>query len=423
MGGPWRYRRTLAALFTGPALAFAGACSHGTPPEQPKNPSASQPGEQKTAPPDPPTDRIQRMLTNGTREILTSDVLDETRTFLVHTPPGYAEAESRFPVLYLLDAEVQFQHVVGLVAYLAEIGRIPPMIVVGVVNTRRTRDLTPSRDPRLAESGGADAFARFLGTELIPAVEQRYRTRPYRILVGHSFAGLFATHALVSHPDLFDAHIAISPSLGWGDQLVLRNARERWKGDTTLERFAYLALGDEPGPMTESKDALVAFLQSDAPKGLVWSFEQLKGEDHMSTPHRGIQRGLEVLFTDLQLPDGITDPAAIEAHYRRVSDRFRQPIAPPEGGLTELGYRLLEQGDTRGATGVFGLLAATYPDSPNSHDCLGEALEKGGELQAALEAYGRAVALAEAMDHQLLQLFQQNRDRVRDRVSPGPTSR
>ena len=99
--------------------------------------------------------------------------------------------------------------------------------MVAVPNTDRTRDFTPTHslrrregdddDPCLKNSGGGDAFLRFLKEELIPEIDRTYRTKPYRIIVGHSFGALLALHALQSEPDVFQGYIAIDPSVFWDD--------------------------------------------------------------------------------------------------------------------------------------------------------------------------------------------------------------
>jgi hypothetical protein len=366
------------------------------------------------------TELLARALSIGAHGAIDSKLLGERREYLVYTPPSYVDPESKFPVLYLLDAEAHFHHVTGIVAFLADIGRIPPMIVVGVVNTERTRDLTPSRETHLATSGGAESFVRFLETELIPAIDARYRTHPYRILVGHSFGGLFATHVLVEHPQLFDAYVAASPSLDWGQGLIVRRARERWKGGQRLDGFLYFSLGDEPKEITQSNEELAAFLGTRAPSGLVWAFEHMRGEGHLGTAHRTVYEGLNELFKDLRLPGDLRLPAAVEAHYRALSERFRFPLRPSETSLTNLGYRLLSEDQHHQAVGIFRLLVDTYPDSPNAQDSLGEALEKIGEPEGALESYELAVERATAQGHQLLELFVRNRDRLRDELSKSP---
>ena len=65
---------------------------------------------------------------------------------------------------------------------LADIAAVlPELIVVGVTNTNRSRDLTPpsADDEETAfwdEVGGADRFRRFFREELIPFIDGHYRT-------------------------------------------------------------------------------------------------------------------------------------------------------------------------------------------------------------------------------------------------------
>lgn len=157
----------------------------------------------------------------GSRIQLHSRILNETRTLLISKPDGYDQKTERYPVLYLLDGEDNFVQVVGIVQSLTEADRIPPILVVGIVNTERERDLAPHTEVELEirfhpKNGGANEFLKFIGSELIPYVDLHYRTRPYKMLVGHSLGGLFAVYALASDPRLFNAYIAIDPTaLSW----------------------------------------------------------------------------------------------------------------------------------------------------------------------------------------------------------------
>ena len=155
------------------------------------------------------------LLVLGTRTEIESSVLDETRTLWIYTPPAYDSSNAQFPVLYLLDGDVHFRHATGLLDFLSYNLRAPQLIVVGILNTSRTRDFTsPSVSGRTSRSGtgGAHRFLRFLSDEVKPYVEREYRTAAFSILVGHSYGGLFTVHTLVRSPEAFDAHIAISPS-------------------------------------------------------------------------------------------------------------------------------------------------------------------------------------------------------------------
>jgi len=161
-----------------------------------------------------------------------SNVLNEERTLLISKPAGYEDGADRFPVLYLLDGETHFRYTSGIVEFLAANDRIPKMLAVAIASgsfAQRARDLTPPSSAEIdnrfrPSNGGADAFLSFLAGELVPFVEKTYRTRPYRVLVGHSFGGLFAIHALAANRKFFNAYVAIDPSLSWNDGAVVAEA-------------------------------------------------------------------------------------------------------------------------------------------------------------------------------------------------------
>ena len=166
----------------------------------------------------------------GTRHTIKSTVLSEDRKLQIYTPESYVGGVEEYPVLYLLDGPQHFHHTTGGVDFLARNGRVPEMIVVAIANTNRTRDLTPTASAMLGDQkmgGGANTFLKFLCEELGPWVDDNYRTRPRRVLVGHSFGGLFGVHSLITRPDYFHGIIAISPSMQWDDQHTVGQV-ENW---------------------------------------------------------------------------------------------------------------------------------------------------------------------------------------------------
>jgi predicted alpha/beta superfamily hydrolase len=113
-----------------------------------------------------------------------------------------------------------FPHVVNTVDSLIALGQIRPVIVVGIPNTERRRDLTgPTRvakDSAIAPHvGGSAAFRQFIRDELIPAIDRRYPTTPERAIIGESLAGLFVVETFLREPRMFDHYVAFDPSLWW----------------------------------------------------------------------------------------------------------------------------------------------------------------------------------------------------------------
>lgn len=148
-----------------------------------------------------------------------SKTLEETRVVHVRLPPDYALARQRYPVVLLLDGQVRafFDVAVAATNYnlTSDAHRIgmPPQIVVAVEQGERSVDLVRN----------AERFQRFLISELLPRIDQEFRTLPFRTLIGHSLGGRFALSTMCTTPTAFAAVIAISPSLP--DSLIESTAR------------------------------------------------------------------------------------------------------------------------------------------------------------------------------------------------------
>ncbi|MDP4710753.1 MAG: alpha/beta hydrolase-fold protein, partial [Saprospiraceae bacterium] len=133
-----------------------------------------------------------------------SDILNEDRAYWISLPDSYhakASSYKHYPVLIVLDGNVHFKPIAGIVNYMSSdvyrSWKIPEMIVVAIQNVDRRRDYTPDKVITVSanNTGGGDNFLRFLEDELFPELDQKFRTTPYRILFGHSLGGLLATHA------------------------------------------------------------------------------------------------------------------------------------------------------------------------------------------------------------------------------------
>ncbi len=352
-----------------------------------------------------------------------SKVLNEERIILVYTPTGYDQAETKYPVMYLLDGTYHFHHVTGIVDFLTREGRMSDMIVVAIVNTDRTRDFSPTKDnsnrgTRFETAGGADNFLKFFEQELIPYVSEQYRVKGYRILVGHSFGGLFTVNALLTEPEMFDAYVAISPTFWWDDNYLARKARPFFKKNPDLRKFLYISMGNEGQLMTESADRFTLLLENEAPDGLVWHYEFMGDEDHGSTPHLTIYKALEDLYDGWELPPGLLDStvAAVHEHFLKLSNRFGYEIDVPEAVLNMMGYTALGREDFDKAIKIFQLNTKKYPNSANVYDSLGEGYEAMGEFVKARENYAIAVEKGEQSGDPNLPIYRQHLKNMQEQL-------
>ena len=365
------------------------------------------------------TDTVKRLSMKST-------VLGEERIVLVRTPAGYETNKARYPVLYMTDGDAHMGHTASTIEFLVRNGRLSDLIVVGVTNTDRTRDLTPAKSTnknaagelQFPTAGGADNFLKFFETELIPQIEKEYRVQPYRILAGHSFGGLFAVHAMLTKTKLFNAYIAVSPSLQWENFEALKRAEEFLKNQKELNVTLYTSLGHEPGAIGESFDKFKDALSKTNIKGFQWQAERMDDEDHGSVVLRSHYAGLRKIYEDWQGPRDLQSGVVLgglkgaEEHYKKLSERFGYSIPVPEGLINQMGYQYLGQNKPEEAIAVFKANVERYPESANVYDRLAEAYERGGRLELAEPLYDKARVLGEQNKDPNVAIYKTNYERV-----------
>ncbi len=232
---------------------------------------------------------------------LESKLLGETRVINVYVPPDYADSSEWFPVLYMPDGGMKedFPHVVGSVDVSIKNGIIRPVIVVGVENTKRRRDLpgpttVPEEMERAPEAGGNATFRAFLRDELRPMIDARFRTTAESAIVGESLAGLFVIETLLVEPTLFDAYIAVDPSLQWNEHELARSAATRLAWWSAGPRTLYVATANEPD-IQEGVAMLVSALRIQAPP-IVWRHEPMPHEGHDTIFPTAALHGIRMVF-------------------------------------------------------------------------------------------------------------------------------
>jgi len=392
-----------------------------------------------TRPPQEPATAAQaedNAINIGKRFTLQSKILNEARPYLVYLPGSYHQkvfAPKKYAVLYLLDGDAHFQSASGVVQFMsaginANI-QIPELIVVAIPNTRRTRDLTPTHtirsysgkeEPNFSSSGGGESFLRFIAEELIPHIEAEYRTQPFRILVGHSFGGLFAMNALLHRPSIFQAYLAIDPSLWWDDQILLRRLKDMVQTTNDFLGPVYISVANNP----PSKDFdpkigqqacrdFADILKTNSSPSFRTALQYFDAEDHGSVPLLSLYHGLLFLFEGYK-PTSSTDEnlVSLNDHFAKVSARLGFAVRPPEEFVNSVAWAKLNfKRETNNAVEWLKANVSNYPDSPNVYASLAEAYELQGEKQLAIENYQKS-----------LELNSENRDAARRlrRLRPFP---
>lgn len=331
----------------------------------------------------------------GESETIFSSILNESRTLLIVCPENYNNTNNRYPVLYVLDAERYFNYTATLVQFLAQNGRIPQMVIIGIPNTDRLRDFSykTSEDDKIS---GVDRFLRFLKQELIPFVDENYRTVPYRIIKGWCATGVFCIYGLFTYPELFDAYIASSPYLVEDASFIFQMVEDYPNNGLKSREFVFMSVGGQDRPdAKEEIPKFAALLERKALKGLEWHFKTLDKEDHYTIDLRTFYLGMEVLYSDLVFPQKVADGSveSVRGKIRTLAEQYGFEGYLPEDMLTEMGYHLLNQECFVEAVTIFKIIVEAYPYSWNAYDSLGEAYMMNGDIELAIQNYRKSLEL------------------------------
>jgi hypothetical protein len=334
---------------------------------------------------------------NGIRIEFKSRIMDEERTLWIRVPASYNEqssASQTYPVIYVLDGKTAFFPVTGVVSFMSEQGhvnyQIPEMIVVGVDTEKRFRDLTPiasTKQPNGEEaktpeqklmmkgSGGGEQFLKFMQEEVFTYVEKNYRTNPYRIYVGHSLGGLTATYTFLKHPNLFNAAIAIDPSLWWDGAKYVNEAPELLKTmpmDQTRKYYVSVIDSSNYGGSLQFHSKSIYNMgkaMGDASlKNLQYKVDYIPNTDHSSIPMLSWYNGLLFIFEGYHKShyDYMKDPDSIESHFKEIETKIGLKMDPPQAIFEILVHYLTSPDrypDPVKARKVLNMALKYYPNS------------------------------------------------------------
>jgi hypothetical protein len=330
-------------------------------------------------------------------EKIVSAKVGETREFWVSLPDGYDKSGEKYPVLYMMDGDFNFNSgIIGGIRYTALMGEMPEFIVVGIKNTDRGKDIFPEvvtyRDGS-KDGGRADQYLDFIREELIPHIDKNYQTENFRVLYGTSNTGFTTVYALFRNPDTANAYIAASATLSIP---LFRTKRDEWVRDFKGGKRRLVAvMGENDLPTVISQNgALKEAIDTQAPPDLTGRFLVIEKGGHV--PADALPEGLKALFEGWKIDQTLNESNFGEIRARAESrvEKFGVPGKLPEDDLAMLGRSLMGENKFAKAVEVLCYRADIYPRSADAWASLGDAYRRAGQTAKARESYQKALALA-----------------------------
>ncbi|MDB5210430.1 MAG: alpha/beta hydrolase [Sediminibacterium sp.] len=217
----------------------------------------------------------------------------------VGLPLNYNSSGAKYATIYVLDGEENFDFVANECRRISEKYGTKNVLVVSIgYGNDRSIDYTPTKVSSL--TGGGSQFLNFIKTQLIPAIEKNYNvdtTRDGRVILGHSYGGLFGGYVYGVGNKLFGNYILLSPSF-WFDNLVsLQFEKDNRANNKNRKQLVFMGLGEAEnyGRMQAPFEAFYQTLTKHY-TNIKLTKNIVKNLDHLGSKNPNIVLGLDYYF-------------------------------------------------------------------------------------------------------------------------------
>ena len=224
--------------------------------------------------------------------------LGQTREIKIQLPRGYSATDAKkYPLFIVLDGDYMFEAVAGNVDYYTYWEDMPEAIVVGINQfDKRYEDCMYSEQNSLPIETGA-RFFEFIGMELIPHIEKKYKASNFRVAVGHGETANFINYYLLKPDSVFKGYVVISPELAPKMLDYLPEVLRKIQSKT----FYYLAnTNNDTASVKQMTYALNTDISAIDNKNLLYKFNNFEKPSHYSVPTHAIPNAIEAIFKVFQ---------------------------------------------------------------------------------------------------------------------------
>ena len=341
------------------------------------------------------TDAIEHSkpaVTLGKIASLKSTILNKTIPLSIHLPANYDSSKKNYPVLYMMGSEYRsrFAMLAATLDYMGE-GQMPEVILVGIDLPEGNSILLPTWKEK--DTSIPDNYIRFFEKELMPHIENRFRTAPFKILFGGSNSGFFSVYTLLNNPLLFNGYFASSPSLS----IIPKEMQEKIKSapfkTLSKNRFLHIIYSDTEG-LTKHVSEFTRVLTDHKPAHLTYKVDALANQGHV--PPMDFALFLHSLYPDynpFNFRKKMVSLGTVKQHFKSLSIRYGYEIQTPISILFDLGFVTTRSKDLIAAEEVFQYSLEVYPEAKESYLGMGILRRTQGQLESAKVLFEKALTI------------------------------
>ncbi|WP_074407769.1 alpha/beta hydrolase-fold protein [Aquimarina megaterium] len=337
-------------------------------------------------------DPDEPVVTLGEISSLQSKVLNKTIPLSIHLPENYDSSRKSYPVLYMLgsDYRARFAMLASTLDYMGE-GQIPEMILIGIDLPEGNRILLPTRENQ--DTTIPDNYINFFETELMPHVDNKYRTAPFRVLFGGSNSGFFTVYTLLNNPLLFNGYFASSPSLMVIPEVLQQKIKSGSLKTLSKNRSLHIIYSDDEG-LTNHVSEFTRVLTENKPESFTYKVDELVNQGHV--PAMDFTMFLLTLYPDFNPfnpGENLESLDKVTQHFDRLSKRYGYEIKTPISVIFNLGFHTIRSKNLIAAEEIFQYSLEVYPEGKESYLGMGLVRKAQGQLESARVMFEKALTI------------------------------
>lgn len=248
---------------------------------------------------------------------IVSKELGQKRKIFVHIPANYKENKySKYDVLFVFDSQHKqfFDLAQASLPFLNDSDITNPHIVVGITSTwiddpenpyGRNDDLLPvpmnvPYDKNYFGHANRDNFFKYIENEVIPYIDENYRTTKQKVFIGHSLSASFVISSFLHNNKMADGYIAISPNFAYDKNRLSKEFVNFNFNGLDDKKFIYISHSDEGidywKEWKQARENVYNFLNEQKPYNVNFKIDSLEKYNHWNTFLPGLTNGLRNYF-------------------------------------------------------------------------------------------------------------------------------
>jgi len=248
-------------------------------------------------------------------------------------------------------------------------------------------------------------------------IDENYMTSGQNTLFGHSSMGFVTLEIFAKEQQLFDNYIAASPAVDSTDSELIEKIEQQFAQDKLNNKSLYFTATDKnreiPG-FTDGAINLAKLFSEKAPKDLLWRYNFIPGQQHMTTPYVTLYEGLSMVFNDYQTPvyanyHDFVQSGAMQGFtdlYLKRGKKYNISKEIPEQALINLTNMLVTGSHNEEALEILQVYSKKSQDALRTYNALADLYQKMENPQKAISAYQKAVAIAKRIAPQYVPHFE-----------------